>query len=109
MEAAPVPPSKPEIRITSAPALATPAAMVPTPASLTSLTLMGSFPVGTLQIVDQLSQIFDGIDIVVRRGRDQPNAGGGVAALGYPGIDLAAGQLTALAGLGALGHFDLIS
>ena len=40
--AAPVPPSKPEIKMTSAPALATPAAMVPTPASLTSLTLMAA-------------------------------------------------------------------
>ena len=38
--AAPVPPSAPEMRITCAPALATPAATVPTPASLTSLTLM---------------------------------------------------------------------
>ena len=42
MDAAPVPPSNPEIRMTSAPALATPAAMVPTPASLTSLTLMAA-------------------------------------------------------------------
>ena len=40
--AAPVPPSKPEIRMTSAPAFATPAAIVPTPASLTSLTLMAA-------------------------------------------------------------------
>lgn len=38
--AAPVPPSWPEISTTWAPALATPAAMVPTPASLTSFTLM---------------------------------------------------------------------
>ena len=36
--AAPVPPSYPEIRITWAPALATPAATVPTPASETSFT-----------------------------------------------------------------------
>ena len=36
---APVPPSKPEIRMTSALALATPAAMVPTPTSETSFTL----------------------------------------------------------------------
>ena len=36
---APVPPSKPEMRTTSAWALATPEAMVPTPTSLTSLTL----------------------------------------------------------------------
>ena len=38
--AAPVPPSWPEMRTTWAPAFATPAAMVPTPASLTSLTLI---------------------------------------------------------------------
>ena len=38
--AAPVPPSWPEISTTWAPALATPAAMVPTPASLTSFTQM---------------------------------------------------------------------
>ena len=37
---APVPPSWPEISTTSAFALATPAAMVPTPTSATSLTLM---------------------------------------------------------------------
>ena len=37
---APVPPSYPEIRITSAFALATPAAMVPTPTSDTSLTFI---------------------------------------------------------------------
>ena len=37
---APVPPSKPEIRITSALALETPAATVPTPTSETSFTLI---------------------------------------------------------------------
>jgi hypothetical protein len=37
---APVPPSKPEINTTSAWALATPAAIVPTPTSDTSLTLI---------------------------------------------------------------------
>ena len=41
--AAPVPPSWPEISTTWAPALATPAAMVPTPASLTSFTLTRAF------------------------------------------------------------------
>jgi hypothetical protein len=38
--AAPVPPSKPDISTTCAPALATPEAMVPTPASDTSFTEM---------------------------------------------------------------------
>ena len=37
---APVPPSWPEIKTTSACALATPAAIVPTPTSATSFTLM---------------------------------------------------------------------
>ena len=40
---APVPPSNPEIKITSALALATPAAMVPTPTSETSFTLIHAF------------------------------------------------------------------
>ena len=44
---------------------------------------------------------------MVGRGRDQAHAGGAVAGLGDPGIDLAAGQLAALAGLGALGQLDL--
>ncbi len=41
--AAPVPPSYPEIRITCAPAFATPAATVPTPASDTSFTEISAF------------------------------------------------------------------
>ena len=40
MGAAPVPPSPPEIRIPPAPALATPLAMVPTPADATSFTVI---------------------------------------------------------------------
>ena len=44
---------------------------------------------------------------MVRRGRDEPHAGRGVAGLGDPRVDLAAGQLAALAGLGALRHLDL--
>ena len=63
--------------------------------------------VGVLQIVDQLRQILDRIDVVVRRRRDQPDAGGRVAHPGDRLVDLAAGQLPALAGLGALRHLDL--
>ena len=47
--AAPVPPSKPEIRITPAPAFATPAAIVPTPASDTNLTEILAFLLAFLQ------------------------------------------------------------
>ncbi len=104
---APVPPSCPLIRTTSAWALATPAATVPTPTSETSLTLMRACGVGVLQIVDQLGQVLDRVNIVMRRRRDQPDAGGRVAYFGNPGIDFLAGQLPALAGFGALGHLDL--
>ena len=49
-----------------------------------------SLPVGAFQVVDQLSQILNEIDIMVGRRRNQTHAGGGVAALGNPWIDLAA-------------------
>ena len=41
------------------------------------------------------------------RRRNQTNAGGGTAAFGNPRINLAAGQLSALTGLSALGDLDL--
>ena len=44
---------------------------------------------------------------MVRRRRDQADAGRGLTDLGDPGVDLLAGQVTALAGLGALGHLNL--
>src|ERR1017187_1027564 len=60
-----------------------------------------------LQIVDELRQILDGVDVVVRRRRDRAHAGDG-AARPRDGIsDLVAGQLAALAGLGTLRHLDL--
>ena len=59
------------------------------------------------QVVDQLGQILDGIDVVVRRRRDQADARLGVAQARDQRIDLVAGQLAALAGLGALGDLDL--
>ena len=63
--------------------------------------------VGVLEVVDQLGQVLDGVDVVVRRRADQAHARSRVADLGDPGVDLVAGQLAALAGLGALGHLDL--
>ena len=63
--------------------------------------------IDVLQIVDQLRQIFDRIDVVMRRRRDQADALGRMAHLGDDRVDLVAGQLAALAGLGALGHLDL--
>ena len=40
--------------------------------------------VGVLQVVDELRQVLDGIDVVMRRRRDQADAGRGVADLGDP-------------------------
>ena len=66
-----------------------------------------SLRVGVLEIVDQLLEILDRVDVVVRRRADQADARRRVAGLGDPRVHLVAGQLTALAGLGALRHLDL--
>ena len=71
---APVPPLSPEIRITSACALATPAATVPTPTSATSFTEMRALRVDVLEVVNELREVLDGIDIVMRRRRNQAHA-----------------------------------
>ena len=63
--------------------------------------------IDVFQIVDELRQILDGIDIVVRRRRDQPHAGDGMADARDGVIHFVAGKLAAFAGLGALRHFDL--
>ncbi len=63
--------------------------------------------IGVLQVVDQLRQVFDRVDVVVRRRRDQAHARRAVADAGDFLVDLVAGQLAAFAGLGALGHLDL--
>ena len=63
--------------------------------------------VGVFQVIDQLGQVLDRVDVVVRRRRDQCHAGGGAPGPGNPGIDLFPGQMAALAGLGTLSHLDL--
>ena len=104
---APVPPVWPEIRMTSALALATPAAIVPMPVRATSFTQTARVGIDLLEVVDELRQVLDRIDVVVRRRRDQHDAGRGMAQLGDHLGHLEAGQLAALAGLGALGDLDL--
>ena len=91
----------------SACALATPAATVPTPTSETSLTLTCARRVDVLEVVDELGQVLDRIDVVVRRRRDQRDARRRVAHARDRRVDLVAGKLAAFAGLGALGHLDL--
>ena len=63
--------------------------------------------VDVLQVVDQLCQVLDGVNIVVRRRRDQADPRRRIADTGDPVIDLVSRQLPTLAGLGALGHLDL--
>ena len=52
--------------------------------------------VGVLQVVDELRQIFDRIDVVMRRRRDQPHARRRVAHARDPLVDLVAGQAARL-------------
>ena len=63
--------------------------------------------IGVLEVVDQLRQVLDRIDVVMRRRRDQLDAGRRVAQLGDVLGYLAARQLPALARLGALRDLDL--
>src|SRR6185312_2278610 len=63
--------------------------------------------VGAAQVVDELLEILNRVDVVVRRRRDQPDAGSGVAHPADVLVDLVTGELAALAGLCALGHLYL--
>jgi hypothetical protein len=63
--------------------------------------------VGVLQVVDELGEVLDRVDVVVRRRGDEPDARRRVPGLGDVRVHLRPGQLPALAGLGALGHLDL--
>ena len=60
-----------------------------------------------LQVVDQLRQVFDRVDVVVGRGRDELHAGLGMSEAGDQACDLDPGELAALARLRALRDLDL--
>ena len=63
--------------------------------------------VRVLEVEDELRQILDRIDVVMRRRRDEAHARRRMTHLGDGRIHLVAGQLSALAGLRALRHLDL--
>jgi hypothetical protein len=63
--------------------------------------------VGVLQVVDQLRQVLDRVDVVVRRRGDQADTRRGVPHLGHPRVHLVAWKLAALTGFRALRHLDL--
>ena len=63
--------------------------------------------VRVLQIVDELGEILDGVDIVVRRRTDEPHARRGITDSRDGLVHLAPREFAAFPGLGALGHLDL--
>ena len=63
--------------------------------------------VGILEIMDQLGEILDRVDVVVRRRRDETDARCAVANAGDLAVDLVAGKLATLARLRPLRHLDL--
>mmetsp|Transcript_51253 Transcript_51253/g.111214 ORF Transcript_51253/g.111214 Transcript_51253/m.111214 type:complete len:319 (+) Transcript_51253:2624-3580(+) len=63
--------------------------------------------VSVLEVEDQLRQVLDGVDVVVRRRRNKSNARRGATRLGDVFKHFLARQLTALAWLGSLSHLDL--
>mmetsp|Transcript_100539 Transcript_100539/g.288012 ORF Transcript_100539/g.288012 Transcript_100539/m.288012 type:complete len:1151 (+) Transcript_100539:506-3958(+) len=62
---------------------------------------------GALEVVDELGEILDRVDVVVRRRRDQADTGGRAAALANVRSNFEAWELAALSWLGALCHLDL--
>ena len=63
--------------------------------------------VRVLQVVDQLFQILDGVDVMVRRRANESDPRSRVPSARDPRVHLVSGQLTALSGLGTLRHLDL--
>mmetsp|Transcript_74396 Transcript_74396/g.215038 ORF Transcript_74396/g.215038 Transcript_74396/m.215038 type:complete len:532 (+) Transcript_74396:2125-3720(+) len=63
--------------------------------------------VRVLQVHDELRHILDGVHVVVRRRRNEADAGRGLARFGDNADDLVAGELAALAGLRPLRELDL--
>lgn len=63
--------------------------------------------VDRLEVEDQLREVLDGVDVVVRWRGDQAHARCGDAYLGDPRVDLVRRELATLARLGALRHLDL--
>ncbi len=95
--AAPVPPSCPEMSTTSEWALATPAATVPTPDLGDQLHVDPGPRVGRLQVVDELGDVLDRVDVVVRRRRDEPDPGRREPGPRDPRVDLGPRELATLA------------
>lgn len=60
-----------------------------------------------VQVMDQLRQVFDRVDVVMRRRADQGDARLGSSQLGDVTVDLSPRQLSPFTRLGPLRHLDL--
>ena len=65
------------------------------------------FGVDLFEVENQLRQVFNRVNVVVRRRGNQGGTGHGIAQLGDIGGDFVTGQLAAFAGFRALRHFNL--
>ncbi len=63
--------------------------------------------VGAFQVIDQLCQVFDRVNVMMRWGRNQSNARSRMPNPSDPGIDFMARQLPSFTRFGPLRHFDL--
>ena len=63
--------------------------------------------ISTLTVIDKLRQILNGVDIVVRRRRDQTHSRCRVTCLCHPWVNLSARQMTSFSRLCPLRHLDL--
>ena len=81
--------------------------MVPTPQPGNKLHADGRLRIHALQVPNQLCQIFNRVDVVVRRRRNQLHARLCVTQPRDQFCDLVARQLSTLTGLRALRNFDL--
>ena len=103
----PVPPAWPDRWMYVAPALATPGGDRADAAAGDELHADPRRRVDRAQVGDELGEVLDRVDVVVRRRADVALAGLAAAERGDVGRRLAPGQLAALAGLGALRDLDL--
>mmetsp|Transcript_5396 Transcript_5396/g.10834 ORF Transcript_5396/g.10834 Transcript_5396/m.10834 type:complete len:683 (+) Transcript_5396:2645-4693(+) len=63
--------------------------------------------VGALEVIDELGKVLDGVDVVVRRRRDEPHPRRRVPQLADVNRHLESWKLAALSWLGPLRHLDL--